>query len=104
MNTAKLAVEVKGTGVETVPNPQGQKANKNGQRLEDRVEAALRKLGVNFVQHRDYDPTTFNTERLCIKNVPHTTPYGGRGRHEFDMINVVPGRVRIECHGLALCT
>jgi hypothetical protein len=96
MNTAKLAVEVKGTDVEEV-NPQGQKANTNGQKLEDRVELALRKLGVNFIQHRDYDPTAFNTERLCIKNAPHITPYGGRGRHEFELHNVVPGKVRIEC-------
>lgn len=79
------------------PDPQGHQANVNGKRLEDRVEATLRKLGVDFVEHREYDPAVFNTEKVGIKNVPHITPYGGQGRHEFDLVNVVPGRVRIEC-------
>lgn len=79
-------------------NPQGQKANTQGHRLEDRVEAVLRRLGVEMVQFRDYDPSNFgSTDRLCVKNAPHITPYGGRGRHEFELINVVPGNVRIEC-------
>lgn len=76
---------------------QGQKANTNGRRLEDRVEAVLRKLGTEVVKHKDFDPVSFSNKRVCIKNVPHITPYGGMGRHEFNLINAVPGCVRIEC-------
>jgi len=100
MRTAKVAVKkVKATKPHSVEaNPQGQKANTNGQRLEDRVEAALKKLGVKFFQHADVGPRALGTDqRLCLKNAPHITPYGGRGRHEFELINVVPGKVRIEC-------
>lgn len=97
MKTSMLKVKVTGKEVVEV-NPQGQNANIHGQRLEDRVEATLRRLGVTMVQYRDYDTGDFGkTERLCVKNAPHITPYGGHGRHEFELVNVVPGRVRIEC-------
>ena len=81
-------------GQENTPNPQGQLATVHGKRLEDRVEATLRKYGVNFVDYKDF---TYGKEPTCVKNAPHTTPYGGKGYHEFELWNVVPGRVRIEC-------
>lgn len=98
MAASTLKVEVTGTDCVVEPNPQGQLANTHGQRLEDRVEAVFKRLGVTMVEHRDHDAKKVgSTDRLCVKNAPHITPYGGHGRHEFELYNVMPGRVRVEC-------
>ena len=82
-------------------DPQGSKANENGQKLEDLVEAELCKYGVKVLAYSSWlddleelDPTT---EGVLFKNVPYTNVYGSRGRGEFLLFLRGFADTRIEC-------
>jgi hypothetical protein len=82
-------------------DPQGKAAATNGLRLEAKVEAELEKLGMHVMSHREFESGFIaapeGSKGLLLKRVPHITPYGTQGYHEFSLRGVVPGNVRIEC-------
>lgn len=63
---------------------QGQKANTNGQKLENVVEGLAIKLGYEVVHYKEWikNPTLFG-ENVLIKHFPYVTIYGGDGDMEF---------------------
>jgi len=82
-------------------DPQGRAAALNGLKLEDKVEAELVKIGMTAMSYREFESGFLKgpegSKGLLLKRVPHVTPYGTRGYHEFSLRGVIPGNVRIEC-------
>lgn len=97
MNNLKIVQKVGSNFV----NPQGSKANKNGKRLEDSVEAELRKYGVKSLSYSAWFNGSGNmsptTKGVLFKNVPYTNVYGANGRGEFLLFLRGLPDTRIEC-------
>ena len=79
-------------------DPQGSKANKNGQKLEHMVEAELCKYGIESLYYtEELDNVSDDVKGFLFKNVPYTTIYGSRGRGEFVLSLLNFPDIRIEC-------
>ena len=82
-------------------DPQGSKANKNGKRLEDLVEAELCKYNIDVLSYNEWvtDITKISDDvkGVLFKNVPYINVYGSKGRSEFLLFLDGFLDTRIEC-------
>lgn len=81
---------------------QGQRANKEGRKLENKVEDLLIDKGVVSLKYTQVGAKTgklisSNTPGFLLKNVPYTNMYGGKSRGEFVLQINNRGPIRIEC-------
>jgi len=82
-------------------DPQGSKANSNGKRLEDMVEAELNKYGISSLSYSDWLNGVVRVPKgvkgMLFKNVPYTNVYGANSRGEFLLFLQGLADTRIEC-------
>ena len=82
-------------------DPQGSRANKNGKRLEDLVEAELCKYNIDVLSYNewinDIIKMSDDVKGVLIKNAPYTNVYGSRSRGEFLLFLEGFLNTRIEC-------
>lgn len=85
----------------TFTDPQGSKANKNGKRLEDLVEAELCKYNIDVLAYNEWanDVTKISDDAkgVLITNAPYINVYGSRSRGEFLLFLNGFLDTRIEC-------
>ena len=82
-------------------DPQGSKANSNGRRLEDLVEAVLCKYDIDALSYNEWLNGVVkipnDIKGILFKNVPYINVYGSNSRGEFLLFLKGYPDTRIEC-------